>query len=170
MEGDILQSHKGIRGVSEHRFLVNGLSINIIDVGLQRCERRKWINQFDNVAAIFFVVDLPCYDQESSGNNAMVEQIQLFGNVVNSKWFTDTKFILFLNSISAFRQKLCHKPLGDFFSDYSGSADVDQASEYLLQRFSQVNRGSRRLHSYLVDPYVASNIELVAAAINDSHH
>ncbi|KAF1934193.1 G protein alpha subunit [Didymella exigua CBS 183.55] len=169
-EADIVQSHKGIRGISEHRFNVNGLSINLIDVGTQRCERRKWIRQFDNVAAILFVVDLPCYDQEASGNNAMAEQIELFDNVVNTEWFTDTEFILFLNNISAFRQKLSHKPLGNYFPDYSGGTDAEKASGYLLQRFSQVNRGKRRLYSHLVDPHIASNIELVATAINDSSH
>lgn len=167
-EADIVQSHKGIRGISEHRFLVNGLSINLIDVGIQRCERRKWIRQFDNIAAILFVVDLPCYDQDASGNNAMAEQIELFDNVVNTKWFTDTKFIVFLNNVSKFRQKLSHKPLEDYFPGFSGGTDAEQASDYLLQRFSQVSRGKRRLYSYLVDPHVASNIELVATAINDS--
>lgn len=165
-----MQSHKGIRGISEHRFLVNGLSINLIDVGTQRCERRKGIRQFDNIAAILFVVDLPCYDQEASGNNAMTEQIELFDNVVNTKWFTGSKFILFLNNVSVFRQKLSHKPFGDYFPDYSGGTDAEQVSEYLLQRFSQVNHGKRRLYSYLVDPHVASNIELVATAIDDSSH
>lgn len=97
----------------------------------------------------------------------MEEQIRLFDNVVNTKWFTDTKFILFLSNASGFRDKLSHKPLENFFPDYAGGADVDLASEYLLQRFSQVNRGDRRLYSYLVDPHVTSNVELVAAAIND---
>ncbi|KAF9701780.1 hypothetical protein EKO04_000418 [Ascochyta lentis] len=152
-EADIMQSHKGIRGVSEHRFLVKGLSINLIDVGTQRCERRKWIHQFDNIAAILFVVNLPCYDQEVSGNNAMTEQIELFDSVVNTEWFTSTKFILFLNN-----------------TNYSGGTDAEQASEYLLQRFSQANRGKRRLYLHLVDPHVTSNIELVATAINDSNH
>ena len=165
-----MHSHKGIRGISEHRFLVNGLSINLIDVGTQRCERRKWIRHFDNIAAILFVVDLPCYDQEASSNNAMTEQIELFDNVVNTNWFADTKFVLFLNNVSAFRQKLSHKPFEDYFPDCSGGTDAEQATEYLLKRFSQVNRGKRKLYSYLVDPHVASNIELVATAINDSSH
>lgn len=146
---------------------MHGISIHLIDVGTQRCERRKWIHQFDNITAILYVVDLPCYDQEASGNNAMAEQIVLFDNVVNSKWFANAKFILFLSNITTFREKLSHSPLEDSFPEYAGGADFEKASEFLLQRFRKVNRGHRRLYSYLVDPHVASNIELLVAAIND---
>jgi len=97
----------------------------------------------------------------------MAEQIVLFDNVVNSKWFANAKFILFLSNITTFREKLSHSPLEDSFPEYAGGADFEKASEFLLQRFRKVNRGHRRLYSYLVDPHVASNIELLVAAIND---
>ncbi|KAJ8114339.1 hypothetical protein OPT61_g3761 [Boeremia exigua] len=166
-ETDILQSHKGIRGISEHRFLANGLTINLIDVGTQRCERRKWIHQFDDITAILFVADLPCYDQEVSGRNTLTEQIELFDNVINTKSFRSSRFILFLNNVSAFRQKLLETPLRDHFPDFSGGTNFEQAREYLLRRFGHVNRSSRKLYPHFVDPGITSNIELVVAAIQD---
>jgi guanine nucleotide-binding protein G(i) subunit alpha len=166
-EADILRSHKGIHSVSEHRFMMDELSIHLIDVGTQRCERRKWIHQFEDITAILYVVDLACYDQVVSSHNAMMEQIQLFDSVVNSKWFTKTTVILFLSNISVFRQKLARNPLGNYFPDYSGGTNVNRAGEYLLERFSQVNRAQVHLYSHLVDPYDTSNIQLVFDAIMD---
>ena len=166
-EADILRSHKGIHGISEHRFVMDEFSINLIDVGTQRCERRKWIHQFDDITAILYLVDLVCYDQVLSSHNVMMEQIQLFDNVVNFKSFTKTTIILFLGNISLFRQKLARNPLGNYFPDFSGGTDADRAGEYLLERFSQVNRAGGYLYSHLVDPYDTSNIRLVFDAIMD---
>jgi len=166
-EADILRLHKGSRGVSEHRFVMDDMSIYLIDVGTQSCERRKWIHQFENITAILYVVDLALYDQVVSSQNAMMDQIQLFDSVVNSKWFTKTTIILFLSNVSVFRQKLTRNPLGNYFPDYYGGTDINMASEYLLERFSQVNRTPKQLYAHLADPYDTSNIQFVFAAIAD---
>jgi len=166
-EYDTSPSHNSTRGVFEHRFHVNELTVNVIDVGLQRCERRKWIRQFDNVGAVLFVVDLLCYDNIVSGKNEMEERIELFDSVVNTSiWSKDTKMILFLSNVGAFRDKLSHKPLVNHLSGFEGG-NAEQAVEYLLRRFRDVNHGGRRMYEYCVDPHVAGNIELVAAAVRD---
>ncbi|KAF3052752.1 Guanine nucleotide-binding protein alpha-2 subunit [Didymella keratinophila] len=155
-EHDISHSHNDTRGVFEHRFHVSDVTINVIDVGLQRCERRKWISQFDNVGAVLFVVDLLCYG----------DTIVLFDGVVNTSiWCKDTKMILFLSNVSAFRDRVSHTPLGDHMPGFEG-ADAGQAVEYLLRRFREVNRGARKMYEFCVDPNRAENIELVAAALN----
>jgi guanine nucleotide-binding protein G(i) subunit alpha len=41
-------------------------SFTIVDVGGQRSERRKWINCFDNVSCILFLVGLVEYNQVRS--------------------------------------------------------------------------------------------------------
>ena len=43
--------------------LSRGMRINMIDVGGQRSERKKWLNCFEGVQAIIFVVALSEYDQ-----------------------------------------------------------------------------------------------------------
>lgn len=166
-ECDILRSHNGIRGISKHRFHVDWLTINIINAGLQRGERRKWIRQFDDVAAVLFVVDLPCYDQEASDENEMEDRIELFDGVINTKWILPTtRFILFLSNITAFQQKLSHTPFKDYFPDCEGGSEAE-VIDYLLRRSREVNREGRKIYEYCVDPNKAENIELVAAAIND---
>jgi guanine nucleotide-binding protein G(i) subunit alpha len=147
---------------------MDGSTINIIDVGSQSSQRGKWIHQFSEVTAVLFVVDILCYDNYISEHNEMMDRLVLFDSVINSKWFPENTIVLFLSNISEFRRKLASSPLKDNFPDFNGGKDPDQAAEYLLGRFKQVDRSPRdRFYTHLVDPYDASNIRLVAAAIND---
>jgi hypothetical protein len=117
---------------------------------------------------VLFVVDLLCYDNDISGYNEMIDRIQLFDDVINAESFSETTVVVFLSNISRFPQKLAQIPLRTHFPDYDGE-DVDQAAEYLLSQFKQVDHSQRnRLYPHLVDPYDASNIRLVAAAIKDN--
>lgn len=150
---------------------MDGATINVIDVGPQNHQGRKWIHHFSEVTAVLFVVDISCYDNWLSDKNEMVERLVLFDSVINSKWFPDNTIVLFLSNISEFRRKLARSPLEDHFPDFHGGNGPDQAAEYLLDRFKKVDRSRRnRLYTYLVDPYDASNIRLVATAINDDFH
>ena len=65
-----------------------------------RADGRKWIHAFDDVNAMIFVAALSEYDQvlfEDETMNRMDEAINLFDQIVNSKWFKQTAVILFLN-------------------------------------------------------------------------
>lgn len=147
---------------------MDGSTIDVIDVGPQNHQRRKWLNQFSEVTAVLFVVDILCYDNWMSEHNEMMERVVLFDSVINSKWFPENTIVLFLSNISEFHRKLARSPLKDHFRDFDGGNDTDQAAEYLLGRFKQVDRSLRnRLYTHLVDPYDASNIRLIAAAINE---
>ena len=65
-------------------------SFTITDVGGQRNERRKWIHSFEGVTAVIFVAALNHYSAvlfEDESKNAMIESIELFYEICNSKWF-----------------------------------------------------------------------------------
>ena len=50
----------------------------------------------------------------------MQEALQLFDSICNSRWFTDTSIILFLNKTDLFREKIQRVPLSLCFPDYTG--------------------------------------------------
>lgn len=114
------------------------------------------------------MVDILCYDNYISEHNEMKDRLVLFDSVINSKWFPNNTIVLFLSNISEFRRKLARSPLRDHFLGFDGSKNPDQAAEYLVHQFKQIDRSQRnRLYTHTVDPYDASNIRLVAAAINE---
>lgn len=66
---------------------------------------KKWIFCFESVCAVLFVAALNAYYSvifEDEGVNAMHESIQLFDELINSKWFRKADIILFLNKNDLF--------------------------------------------------------------------
>ena len=61
-EQDVLRCRVVTTGIIETSFRVNKLIYRMVDVGGARSERRKWIQCFDNVAAILFISGLSGYD------------------------------------------------------------------------------------------------------------
>lgn len=71
----------------------------MFDVGSQRNARRKWIHAFDDVNAVVFVAALSDFDQvlyDDETQNRMEDAISLFEQIVNSRWFAETSFVLLL--------------------------------------------------------------------------
>lgn len=55
----------------------------MVDVGGQRCERRKWIHCFENVTSIIFLVALSEYDQVLAESHNEVRKRKVIA-VINS--------------------------------------------------------------------------------------
>jgi hypothetical protein len=60
---DILMSRKESTGVVEHSFTMDDKTLTFVDVAGQRNKRKKWINHFDGVVAVIFLVAVSEYDQ-----------------------------------------------------------------------------------------------------------
>jgi hypothetical protein len=70
----------------------------LVDVGGQRSERRKWIHCFDDVKAIIFLAGLSSFNQvlfEDSTVNRMHESLGLFGEVSSGTMRCSSCFIHF---------------------------------------------------------------------------
>lgn len=92
--------------------------------GGQRSERKKWMHCFQDVTAVIFCVALSEYDlklQEDDTTNRMMESIKLFKDICNSKWFTQTSMILFLNKKDLFAEKIKQVDLRVVFPEYTGT-------------------------------------------------
>jgi len=168
---DILRSRVKTTGITETTFLVGDLTYKIFDVGGQRSERKKWIHCFENVTALVFLVSLSEYDQmlyEDESVNRMQEALTLFDSICNSRWFVKTSIILFLNKIDLFSEKLPVSPLSDYFPDYTGGADYDNACDYLLHRFVSLNQSaSKQIYAHYTCATDTKQISFVLSAIQD---
>lgn len=170
-QSDILRTRKKTSGIFDFRFGMGGLNIHMFDVGGQRSERKKWIHCFDNVTLIIFCVALSEYDQvllEESTQNRLEESLTLFDSVVNSRWFSRTSVILFLNKIDVFASKLPYSPLEKHFPDYNGGDNINKAVKYILWRFTQVNRSGLNIYPHVTQATDTSNIQLVFAAVKET--
>lgn len=169
---DILRSRQKTSGIFDEVFDVgSNLKLHIYDVGGQRSERKKWIHCFDSVTIIIFCVPLSEYDQfllEDQSQNRFQESLVLFENVVNSRWFSRTSVVLFLNKIDLFAEKLQKVPLENYFPDYTGGQDINKAAKYILWRFVQLNRANLSIYPHVTQATDTSNIKLVFAAIKET--
>ena len=83
--------------------------LNRYDVGGQRNERRKWIHKFDNVDSMVFVASLSEFDQmlyEDETKPRLDESLELWSQIVNSRWFQECANFLFLNKKDLFEKKV----------------------------------------------------------------
>lgn len=120
-QADVLRARVRTTGIEEADFELDDFQFKMVDVGGQRSERRKWIHCFDCVTAVIFCAALSEYDQalrEDDTQNRMKESLLLFDEIRNSPWFRSTPFILFLNKLDLFREKIQKVSLDVCFPDF----------------------------------------------------
>lgn len=143
---DILRSRVRTTGIVEQEFKIEKSIFKLFDVGGQRNERKKWIHCFSDVTAVLFVAALSEYDLvlfEDETTNRMEEALNLFGEICNSRWFTSTSMILFLNKTDLFKEKLTQVPLEQYFPDYRGR-DFDSACDFVESLFEARRKDKKR--------------------------
>lgn len=149
-EEDMVMTRIRTTGISVTEFTEGSVMYRVVDVGGQRCERRKWIHCFDDVKALLFVVSLAGYDQvmfEDPTQNRMHEQLALFAQIVNNPQFKNTPVFVFLNKKDLFEQMMRSTPLTKCFPEYTGGDDVQAALEFIKQQFiAKVQDTPKELH------------------------
>jgi GTPase SAR1 family protein len=167
---DILRARLRTSGIVERMFKIKGVDFKFLDVGGQRNERRKWIHCFEGVTAMIFVVAISEFDQvlyEDEKKNRLVEALEVFENICNQKYFLKTVFILFLNKIDLFADKLKRKiSLKSCFPDFQGNEfDFDTTTKYIEKQFQQVNKNKdRTIFVHLTCATDTKNVERVFEA------
>ncbi|CAK7895883.1 guanine nucleotide-binding protein alpha-1 subunit [[Candida] anglica] len=168
---DILKGRIKTTGITESNFDINSFKFRVLDAGGQRSERKKWIHCFEGINAILFVVALSEYDQtlfEDERVNRMHESIILFDSLCNSKWFANTPFILFLNKIDLFQEKLPKSPLRRYFPDYQGSPNnVEEAVQFFTNIFLRSNRTNKPIYVHTTCATDTKSMKFVLAAVTD---
>jgi len=167
---DIILVRYRTTGVIEQKFEIKKNLFHVFDVGGQKSERKKWIHCFEMVTAVIFVASLSCYDEvmfEDEEKNSMVDSIELFEQICNNEWFSDTAMILFLNKKDLYADKLQSVPItvcpafnGDFIGD---AQDYDVTTEYIKDVFESRNQapGSKQVFTHLTCAVDKNQVEKV---------
>ncbi|KAJ3423775.1 guanine nucleotide-binding protein g(o) subunit alpha [Anaeramoeba flamelloides] len=168
---DILMTRVRTSGLIETRFNYEQTEFLLFDVGGQRSERKKWIHCFQNVTAIIFVASMSEYDQmlfEDRTKNRMTEALMLFGEICNSRWFTDTAIILFLNKRDLFEKKIQKVDLNICFEDYEGGCNYENGSEFMKNTFISLNNvENRQIYTHYTCATDTNNIKHVFEDVTD---
>lgn len=169
---DVIQGRIKTTGITVHPFRVGDQDLNIIDVGGQRSERKKWIHCFDDVDCMLFVAALSEYDQalyEDSSVNRMEESIKLFNEMSNSKWFRKTSVILFLNKCDLIEAKIKKSPVRKYFPNFDGPNEVSAVKAFFRDLFLvQTKRGpTKDYYVHFTCATDTENMRFVMAAVTD---
>jgi len=116
------------------------LLFQVVDVGGQRNERKKWIHCFDDVRCVLFIDNLAGYNQvlfEDSTKNRMHESLELFNKVTYNKIFENTPVFLFLNKKDLFEAMIKETDMNVAFPEYKGGKDLNNALEFIQTQFKR---------------------------------
>ncbi|AQZ16447.1 GPA1 (YHR005C) [Zygosaccharomyces parabailii] len=168
---DILKGRVKTTGITESDFTIGSSKFKVLDAGGQRSERKKWIHCFEGITAVLFVLAMSEYDQmlfEDERVNRMQESIMLFDTLLNSKWFRNTPFILFLNKMDIFEEKVKRMPIRKFFPNYQGRVgDAEAGVKYFENMFLGLNRSNKPIYVKRTCATDTQTMKFVLTAVTD---
>ncbi|KAH0536824.1 G-Protein alpha subunit [Glutinoglossum americanum] len=99
----------------------------------------------------------------------MHEAFMLFESISNSRWFTKTALILFLNKMDLFRAKLTTNPIQKYFPDYDGpDEDERAASGYFRARFLELCRDEKKeVYTHFTNATDTNLLKITMASVQD---
>ncbi|KAL7340560.1 guanine nucleotide binding protein, alpha subunit, partial [Rhodotorula toruloides] len=171
---DILRTRVRSTGIVEEEYQVRGQKLRVFDVGGQRSERKKWIHCFENVNVLVFVAAISEYDQvlfEDQSVNRLQEATMLWESIAGSRWFEKSAFVLMLNKIDLFANKIIaqNPPMSAYFDDFDGpDGDLESATIYMKHKFVNLNRRKDRgLYVHLTCATDTEQARVIIAAMMD---
>jgi len=168
---DVLRSRVRTTGIVENSFDIDGNQFKMFDVGGQRNERKKWIHCFENVTAVIFVAAISEHDQvlyEDENTNRMVEALNLFEEICNSRWFRETSMILFLNKRDLFLEKIKKVSIRVCFPEYDGPDTYEAGCDFFRSEFESKNRNpDKQVYSHVTTATDTENISVVFNSVKD---
>lgn len=181
-DDDVLRARSMTTGIVTFPFEVknkNGkgsFEFELIDVGGQRTERRKWIHCFEDVTAVLFIISLSDYNQtlyEDENTNRMQESEKVFGQMLNNFFFKNTSFIVFFNKVDLFREKLKTAPITIAYKDYLGKQDYDEALKFIRNKFLSQRNGEgkdgkdRELYDFVTSATDTGLVKKILESVTD---
>jgi len=140
-------------GVVEKLIKVNDdLHIKLVDVGGQRNERRKWFSLFDQCTLVIFLCAASDFNKllyEDDETNRMIENLNLFKETVNNRWFKDKPFVVLYNKMDVFKEKIeAGQKITDAFPDYDGPHEPRACIEYIKKKYQEQRETNAPIYAY----------------------
>ncbi|KAM6120920.1 LOW QUALITY PROTEIN: guanine nucleotide-binding protein G(s) subunit alpha [Phoenicopterus ruber ruber] len=176
---DLLRCRVLTSGIT--KFQVDKVNFHMFDVGGQRDERRKWIQCFNDVTAIIFVVASSSYNmviREDNQTNRLQEALNLFKSIWNNRWLRTISVILFLNKQDLLAEILAGKSIEDYFPEFARYTTPDDAppepgedprvtSKYFIRdEFLRISTASGDEH-YCYPHFTCGDTENIRRVFND---
>jgi hypothetical protein len=158
---DCVRARARTSGVAKMDLVIEQRKFTIIDVGGQRAERRKWLNNSSNLRSVdlvIFVASLSEYDQqlfEERTKNRLEESLDLFSECINSEWLKDRPAVLYLNKKDVFdrkykRDKVPLNVSGRFPDAPSGTVESAQAITWIVSKYAKRRKRNQRLSAFVM--------------------
>jgi len=166
-DDDLILMRIRTTGLVREEFQIENLRFVLHDVGGQRNERRKWINLFDGVTAVLFVIAISEYDQvcfEDEKTNRIVESLEVFDETFNKNVFLATPIILFLNKRDLFEKKFGKVPIDNYFSEWKGTTK-EQAYDFFREKFVNRLKNKRDVFTHVTNATDSDNCLKVFHAV-----
>ncbi|XP_053491651.1 guanine nucleotide-binding protein subunit alpha-11-like isoform X1 [Ictalurus furcatus] len=174
---DVLRVRFPTTGINDYSFVVEKITLRIVDVGGQKSERRKWIHCFENVTSLIFLASLSEYDQvleENNTDNRMEESLTLFYTTIHSPWFANSSIILFLNKMDILAEKIKMSDLQNYFPRFQGKKrDPEAAMEFIREMYKQQAQSPEKNENKTIYPHFTcatdtNNIRMVFKDVKDT--
>eukprot|EP01084_Bolivina_argentea_P248997 416649_1 len=103
---DIIKHHSSNPNISVYRYQFRAHKYEIVDGVIPM--KKMYYHEYGNYyrQAVVFVAALSDYCVTFKDYNAMVDSVEYFNCICNSKWFRQSEMILFLNKKDLFRKRL----------------------------------------------------------------
>ena len=101
----------------------------------------------------------------------MVESLELFKNVVNSRYIEakNTSIVLFLNKYDVLGKKIKYSKLQKFFPDFKGDDDDERmAAEYFKGKFSSMTGPGVKLFVHFTDATDTDKIKYIFGVLQEN--
>jgi guanine nucleotide-binding protein G(s) subunit alpha len=166
---DILRCRVLTTGIFETSFSMNKVFFHLFDVGGQRDQRRKWIQCFNEVTAIIFVVDISSFNttlREDPNVNRLVESLETFRQIWINRYLYRISVILFLNKYDTFVKKIVEEnfKLSDYFPAYNSFQMPDKINKHLF--IADEHPEVTRSRMFILEQFISITNERLCDAMN----
>lgn len=173
---DMVMTRVRTTGIVVTEFTEGPITYSMVDVGGQRSERRKWINCFDDVKAIIFLVGLSGYNQvmfEDASYNRMKESLELFSEVTKKDIFKNTPIFLFLNKKDLFEEMVTKQniDISVAFPEYTDGPDLDKSLKFIENEYRkrmEANVPGKQLYSFIIAARVRMDMKIAFGEVKDT--